>query len=286
MKLSPEFIDAMVENGCSVNELAAVVKASLKADAEARAAKREMSRKRKRRQRERERQKSNEINDHVPRDMRDMRDIGQKQASENENLNEINDPVTHVPRDMRDIPILPFPSPLQKKGLPPAPPSKENTPPSPNPSNPNCIGPTDLVPKRVRHTYSVDFEEFWTGWRDVKGGGGKYQAFRSWKRLRPEERGLAKSAGAPYFRKWRSEHDDCAPLHAATFLNQKRFLDHDDGEQERENATIFIGSSDPLVPKLMEYFEVRGIDPPDECADPPGRYFPASLVSRVRGMTV
>lgn len=74
------------------------------------------------------------------------------------------------------------------------------------------------------------FEDFWKVWPDKKA---KAQARKAWDALRPTERVLATERAASWFSAWRNSCVGASPIHASTYLRQRRFLDIDEKSQAR-----------------------------------------------------
>lgn len=77
-------------------------------------------------------------------------------------------------------------------------------------------------PVRTRKPYPADFETFWKAY-PTESGMSKFDAAKSWGRMTEEDRAAA-IAAIPEFRKWAAKKGPTYPmLHAATFLNQRRY---------------------------------------------------------------
>lgn len=70
----------------------------------------------------------------------------------------------------------------------------------------------------------VSFPEFWKVWPNKVG---KHNAERAWKKLTSGDRERALSLAASFFAKWRAANASASPIHAATYLNQKRWTDYE-----------------------------------------------------------
>lgn len=79
------------------------------------------------------------------------------------------------------------------------------------------------VPKKVRHEYPDLFLAFWEKWKNVQGGGGKFEAFGEWKKLCASDRELACNSVFPFWAKWRGENPDASPLHGVRYLRRHRW---------------------------------------------------------------
>ena len=66
------------------------------------------------------------------------------------------------------------------------------------------------------------FADFWQVWPSKEG---KAAAEKAWKKLSPEDRATALARVGPWFAAWRAKHPDASPIHASTFLNQRRWED-------------------------------------------------------------
>jgi hypothetical protein len=71
----------------------------------------------------------------------------------------------------------------------------------------------------------VSFAEFWDRWPEKKA---KVSAEKAWARLPAEDRRVASARCADWFRAWRRGNPQASPIHAATFLNQRRWQDMDE----------------------------------------------------------
>lgn len=69
---------------------------------------------------------------------------------------------------------------------------------------------------------SRPFDAFWTVWPDKRG---KEPAQKAWKRLTPPERQVAVDRCEAWCRDWRKRNPEASHIMAATYLNQRRFLD-------------------------------------------------------------
>lgn len=154
-----------------------------------------------------------------------------------------------------------------------------------DPSSPKEKSPTppkEITPptgSEAKASYTRDFEEFWTIWKSVASSTGKFEAFKAWKARKPAEREQASRLAANYFRRWRAEHPEASPLHAATYLNKRRWLDMlDDAEPAGD---LFVAQSEPnFLPLRGRYrSEHNGQDPPPAVQDSAsGALFPAAWV--------
>jgi len=68
----------------------------------------------------------------------------------------------------------------------------------------------------------VLFADFWQVWPSKEG---KAAAEKAWKKLSPDDRATALARVGPWFSAWRAKHPDASPIHASTFLNQRRWED-------------------------------------------------------------
>ena len=80
-----------------------------------------------------------------------------------------------------------------------------------------------LPVKKRKRNYSQAFEQFWSAWREVGGGGDKAPAFEGFLKLDEQDRQQASDLARPWFLNWRQNHPDASPIHASTYLNKRRF---------------------------------------------------------------
>ena len=66
------------------------------------------------------------------------------------------------------------------------------------------------------------FEDFWAEWPDQRN---KPRAEKAWKKLNPEHRREAHRLCAEWFASWQAANPDLSPIHASTFLNNRRWED-------------------------------------------------------------
>lgn len=69
------------------------------------------------------------------------------------------------------------------------------------------------------------FAEFWDRWPEKKA---RVSAEKAWARLPAEDRRVVIARCADWFRAWRRGNPQASPIHAATFLNQRRWQDMDE----------------------------------------------------------
>lgn len=72
------------------------------------------------------------------------------------------------------------------------------------------------------------FEDFWASWPDKRN---KESARKAFAKLRRDEPQKAADRAAEWCRQWRKENPQASHIHAATYLNQRRFLDMDEQAQ-------------------------------------------------------
>jgi uncharacterized protein YdaU (DUF1376 family) len=105
-------------------------------------------------------------------------------------------------------------------------------------------------PKRVRTTYSDQFEEFWKGY-PTDANMSKKEAFDVWKRLTSEKRAAA-LASLPAFRLHCQAQPDYRPIHACRYLSKERFEGHVATAQKLE-ARRFIEQGTPQWDAWQEH---------------------------------
>lgn len=66
------------------------------------------------------------------------------------------------------------------------------------------------------------FEEFWAAWPNKVS---KQAAEDAWRKLSEKDRADAFLSVPTWFPAWREQHPQASPLHAATYLNKRRWLD-------------------------------------------------------------
>ena len=95
---------------------------------------------------------------------------------------------------------------------------------------------------------SCPFSEFWIAWPNKVA---KSAAEKAWKKLTDDERREAISMIGPWFSWWREQNPNAAPIHAATYLNQKRFRDEmttfGNGARNGNRAANQDPESDPTL---------------------------------------
>lgn len=78
-------------------------------------------------------------------------------------------------------------------------------------------------PEPIKDTnVSCAFSDFWAVWPDKKN---KASAEKAWKKLSPDTKERAVARAAAWCMAWRKKHPDASHIHAATYLNQRRFDD-------------------------------------------------------------
>lgn len=75
------------------------------------------------------------------------------------------------------------------------------------------------------------FSDFWSVWPSKVA---KSAAEAAWKKLPDADRGAAIASADAWFRCWRSRNQQASPIHASTYLNQKRWQD-----EASEAVTLF-----------------------------------------------
>jgi uncharacterized protein YdaU (DUF1376 family) len=91
---------------------------------------------------------------------------------------------------------------------------------------------------------SCAFEEFWSVWPSKKA---KKDAAKAWDKLSADDRTKAKDAAAAWFAKWRASSPSASPIHAASYLNGRRWEDEIEPPMLR---AINGGQSPPVsIPK-------------------------------------
>lgn len=117
--------------------------------------------------------------------------------------------------------------------------------------------------KEVDKSTSCPFSEFWKIWPNRTA---KAAAEKAWARLAEDDRAQAIAQTASWFERWRSAHPTASPIHAATFLNQKRW--RDEFQPQLFGATGAAGpgqappssptQSQPDVAAIMARLEAEG----------------------------
>jgi len=88
-----------------------------------------------------------------------------------------------------------------------------------------------MAEAKERGEKDAAFQSFWTHWPDKRN---KDTARKAFAKLKPEDRQRATDRAASWCKKWRAENPQASHIHAATYLNQKRFLDED----EKQTANV------------------------------------------------
>ena len=88
-----------------------------------------------------------------------------------------------------------------------------------------------MAEAKERGEKDAAFQAFWTHWPDKRN---KDTARKAFAKLKPEDRQKATDRAASWCKKWRAENPQASHIHAATYLNQKRFLDED----EKQTANV------------------------------------------------
>ena len=72
----------------------------------------------------------------------------------------------------------------------------------------------------------MTFNDFWTSWPDKRG---KFAAEKAFNKLSAADKDSAATRSAEWAAQWRKDYPlPCAHIHAATYLNQRRFYDLDE----------------------------------------------------------
>jgi hypothetical protein len=81
------------------------------------------------------------------------------------------------------------------------------------------------------------FAAFWEAWPHKRN---KATAEKAWKKLNPAARARAIERCADWCAMWRKENPQASHIHAATYLNQRRFDDLDEAAErvERSRAEV------------------------------------------------
>lgn len=74
------------------------------------------------------------------------------------------------------------------------------------------------------------FDDFWAAWPHKKS---KHAAQKAFLKLKPDDQRKATERAARWAAEWRKENPQASHIHAATYLNKKRFLDLDEQNQVR-----------------------------------------------------
>lgn len=94
------------------------------------------------------------------------------------------------------------------------------------------------------------FDEFWNLWPDKKK---KDTAQQRWSRISEKEKKSAlASMKAGWFEKWRADHKDASPIHASTFLSQKRWQDYQHEEKSKMSPEQIQSMLSSPVPAVRE----------------------------------
>lgn len=80
----------------------------------------------------------------------------------------------------------------------------------------------------------MTFDDFWAVWPDKQA---KATARKAFQKLKPNERALAIERTAEWCKDWRARNPQASHIHAATFLNQRRFMDMDEAKQETQKVS-------------------------------------------------
>lgn len=83
----------------------------------------------------------------------------------------------------------------------------------------------DLFDRMAIAKSHAAFEDFWSVWPDKRN---KESARKAFAKLHPIERQKATERAADWCVQWRKDNPQASHIHAATYLNQKRFLDMDE----------------------------------------------------------
>ena len=96
------------------------------------------------------------------------------------------------------------------------------------------------------------FDDFWKRWPNKVA---KQQAKTAWKRLSQKDREAAHAAVNHWTEKWRKQYPTASPIHAATFLNKRRWEDYDSAPVAKiDNAQLerMLNSPSPAVRAAAE----------------------------------
>jgi len=80
---------------------------------------------------------------------------------------------------------------------------------------------------------SCPFSDFWTIWPSKIS---KQSAQKAWRKLTPEDRGLAIKFAGAWFARWRMQNQQASAIHASTYLTQKRWMDEYPNQVEKKNG--------------------------------------------------
>ena len=104
-----------------------------------------------------------------------------------------------------------------------------------------CCG--QAMPERIEHD---TFETFWKKWPDKRG---KDVALRAWKKLAAAEKKIAADRCEAWCHDWRKRNPQASHIMAATYLNQRRFMDMDDIPKADRRAPYEAAASRILTGK-------------------------------------
>lgn len=82
----------------------------------------------------------------------------------------------------------------------------------------------------IDKSISWSFSRFWKDWPNKVS---KQNAEKAWRKLSAKERQTVIEVSPSWFDKWRRQNPEAAPIHAATFLNGKRWLDESVGNSRQ-----------------------------------------------------
>mgnify|MGYP003441431306 len=92
----------------------------------------------------------------------------------------------------------------------------------PNGCQPDAPTPTPIDSIEIGKPISCPFSQFWAEWPSKVA---KQAAEKAWKKLGAADRQDALDMIGPWFSWWRERNPTASPIHASTYLNQKRFKD-------------------------------------------------------------
>lgn len=131
-------------------------------------------------------------------------------------------------------------------------------------------------PPKAESRYPAEFETgFWVPWRKAGGGGGKHEAFTAWKRLSAGLRTDAGRYAAAWFATWRRQCPDASPIHAATYLNKRRWI----GDEPR--LAQGHAPADARLSALRGFLRFSDLGPPNLRRDGDAGYWPDGAPGRM-----
>lgn len=117
------------------------------------------------------------------------------------------------------------------------------------------------------------FDAFWSAWPDRRN---KETARKAFAKLRPADRQKATDHAAKWAAQWRKENPQASHIHAATYINQKRWTDLEEAAPPMGDDSLAMQAqwikdgksflARTIKPSAVAEMLARGMVTPEECA--------------------